>query len=114
MFNYSLLDESKVNFVEIGEDELPNGERLYLEIDEKPIVVFKIAGQYFSIDDVCSHDDGTLGDGLLEDFHIVCPRHGAEFDVRTGKAMTMPAVVDISAYPIKVVNGKLFLGIPRA
>lgn len=113
MFNYTQLDESQVDFVQIAPADLPNGERLFVEIDGKPIVIFNIAGQYFAIGDVCTHDDGPLGDGDLEDYHIVCPRHGAEFDVRTGKAMSMPAVVDIPAYPVKVQDGQIWLGMPK-
>jgi len=113
MFNYTQSDETKAEFYEIGPADLPNGERLFVEIGGKPIVVFMIAGQYFAIGDICTHDEGPLGDGLLDGNHIVCPRHGAEFDVRTGKAMSMPAVVDIPAYPVKVQNGNIFIGMPK-
>lgn len=112
VFNYTGFDESKVDFVEVGPADLPNGERLFVEIDGKPMVVFNIAGTYFAIGDVCTHDDGPLGDGDLEDHTIVCPRHGAEFDVRTGKATSMPAVVDIPAYPVRVVDGQIWVGVP--
>ena len=114
MFNYKTLDETKVEFVEIAPaSELPNGERLFVDLGDKPIVIFNIAGQYFAIGDVCTHDDGPLGDGLIEGNHVVCPRHGAEFDIRTGKAVQMPAVVDIPAYPVQVRGGILFVGIPK-
>jgi 3-phenylpropionate/trans-cinnamate dioxygenase ferredoxin component len=113
MFNYTQLDETQAEFYEIGPADLPNGERLFVEIDGKPIVVFNIAGQYFAIGDVCTHDEGPLGDGDLENYNIVCPRHGAEFDVRNGKAMLMPAVIDIPAYPVKVTDGNIFIGIPK-
>lgn len=114
MFNYTTFDESKAEFVEIAPaSELPNGERLFVELGDKPIVVFNIAGQYFAIGDVCSHDDGPLGDGTIEGYNIVCPRHGAEFDIRTGKVMQMPAVVDIPAYPVAVRDGMIFIGIPK-
>jgi 3-phenylpropionate/trans-cinnamate dioxygenase ferredoxin subunit len=113
MFNYTQFEESKIEYVEIGPADLPNGERLFVEIADRPIVVFNIAGIYFAIGDVCTHDEGPLGDGDLENFNIVCPRHGAEFDVRTGKVMSMPAAVDIPAYPVRVVNGNIELGIPR-
>jgi 3-phenylpropionate/trans-cinnamate dioxygenase ferredoxin subunit len=113
MFNYTLLDESKSEYYEIGPADLPDGERLFVEIGGKPIVVFIIAGQYFAIGDICTHDDGPLGDGLLENHNVVCPRHGAEFDVRTGKALTMPAVVDIPSYPVKLQDGKIFIGVPK-
>jgi 3-phenylpropionate/trans-cinnamate dioxygenase ferredoxin subunit len=113
MFNYTPLDESKAEFYEIGPADLPNGERLFVEIDGIPIVVFNIAGQYFAIGDICTHDEGPLGDGLLDDHSLVCPRHGAEFDVRTGKALSMPAVVDIPAYPVRVQAGNIFIGVRK-
>ena len=114
MFNYKTENESKVEFVEIAPvSELPNGERLFLEVEGKAIVIFNIADQLFAIGDICTHDDGPLGDGDLEGFSIVCPRHGGEFDVRTGVATQMPAVVDIPAYPVKVVDGMIQLGLPK-
>ncbi len=114
MLNYTAFEESKIEFVEIAPaSELPNGERLFVELGDKPIVIFNIAGQLFAIGDVCSHDDGPLGDGTLEGNHIVCPRHGAEFDVRTGQAVQMPAVIDIPAYPVQVRDGTIFVGMPK-
>ena len=113
MFNYTQQTEN-IEFVDIASaSELPNGERLFVEIEGKPIVIFNIADQFFAIGDVCTHDDGPLGDGDLEGFNIVCPRHGAEFDVRSGKVMQMPAVVDIPAYPVRVVDGMIQMGLPK-
>ena len=113
MFNYTQLNESNAEFYEIGSADLQNGERLFVEIGGRPIVIFNLAGQYFAIGDICTHDEGPLGDGMLEAYHVVCPRHGAEFDVRNGKAMMMPAVVDIPAYPVKLLDEKIFVGIPK-
>ena len=114
MFDYTKAEESTIEFVEIAPaSELPNGERLYLEVEGKAIVIFNIAEQLFAIGDVCSHDDGPVGDGDLEGFNVVCPRHGAEFDVKTGKAVQMPAVVDIPAYPVQVRDGTIYLGMPK-
>ena len=114
MFDYTKTDESKIEFVEIAPaSELPNGERLFLEVEGKAIVIFNIAGQFFAIGDICTHDDGPLGDGDLEGFKVVCPRHGGEFDVQTGKALQLPAVVDIPAYAVKIVDGMIHVGIPK-
>jgi 3-phenylpropionate/trans-cinnamate dioxygenase ferredoxin subunit len=114
MFNYITLDATKIEFVEIAPaSELPTGERLFVELGDKPIVIFNIAGQFFAIGDVCSHDEGPLGDGLIEGYHVVCPRHGAEFDIRSGQAVHMPAVIDIPAYPVRVNGGTIFVGIPK-
>jgi len=114
MFNYKQVDDSKLEYLEIAPtSDLPNGERLFIEVEGKSLVIFNIADQFFAIGDVCSHDDGPVGDGDIEGFNIVCPRHGGEFDVRTGQAVQMPAVVDIPAYPVKVVDGMIHVGIPK-
>lgn len=114
MFNYVEHPIENLEFVEIvPASELPNGERLFVEVSDRPIVIFNIAGQFFAIGDVCTHDNGPLGDGTLEGYNIVCPRHGAEFDVRTGKVMELPAVEDIPAYPVQVRDGNIFLGVPK-
>ena len=114
MLNYTTFDESKIEFYEImPASELPNGERLFVEIEGNSLVIFNIAGQFFAIADICSHDGGPLGEGDLEGFNVICPRHGAEFDVRTGKVVQLPAVDDIPAYPVQVRDGVVFIGIPK-
>jgi 3-phenylpropionate/trans-cinnamate dioxygenase ferredoxin component len=114
MFNYTTFDASKAEFLEIAPvSELPNGERLFVEVEGRSLVILNIAGQYYAIGDICTHDDGPVGDGDIEGYNIVCPRHGAEFDVRTGQAVQMPAVVDIPAYPVRVVDDMIQVGIPR-
>lgn len=114
MFNYAVKPAEACEFFEIASvDDLPNGQRLFVEIGERPIVVFNIAGEFFAIGDVCSHDDGPLGDGDITGHTVTCPRHGGEFDVRTGKATMLPAVQDIPAYPVRVEDGKIHVGVPR-
>ena len=114
MYNYTMLGSDKCEFVEIAPlSELPDGERLFVEIADRPIVIFNIAGGLFAIGDVCTHDNGPLGDGDLEGYNIVCPRHGAQFDLRTGKVTQMPAVEDIPAYPVQVRDGTIFIGMPK-
>jgi 3-phenylpropionate/trans-cinnamate dioxygenase ferredoxin subunit len=114
MFNYTEFPDEKVEYFEIAPaSEIPSGERLFVEIGEAAVVIFNIAGKYFAIGDVCTHDDGPLGDGDLEGFNVVCPRHGAEFDVRSGEAVGMPAVVDIPAYPVQIREGTIYIGVPK-
>jgi 3-phenylpropionate/trans-cinnamate dioxygenase ferredoxin subunit len=114
MREYSPIDPVNCEFVSVAQaSDLPSGERLYLTIDGLPIVVFNIAGEYYAIADVCSHDDGPVGDGELEGMEIICPRHGARFDIRNGKVLSLPAIVDIAAYPVRVVDGDLQVGIPQ-
>ena len=114
MFNYTQLDPSKVEFIQIAPlTDLPPGGRLFVEVDGRPIVVFNLAGTLFAIGDVCSHDNGPVGDGDLDEYEVICPRHGARFDIRTGQTMGLPAVVDIPAYPVRVVEGNFEVGIPK-
>ena len=113
MYNYTQLEPEACEFVAIAPvEELGNGERLFVQIDEQPIVVFNIGGQIFAIADVCSHDDGQLGDGELEGYEVNCPRHGATFDVRNGRVLSLPAIVDIPAYPTRIVDGQIEIGLP--
>lgn len=113
MFDYTEYDSDSIEFIEIcSVDEIIEGERLFLEIENKQLVLFKIDGEYFAIDDICSHDNGPLGEGELEDHNIVCPRHGARFDIRTGQAVSLPAVVDICAYPVRVKGEMIEIGFP--
>lgn len=107
------MDEEQCEYIAIAPiSELSNGERIFVEIDKLPIVIFNINGEYFAIGDVCTHDDGPLGDGDVEEHQVICPRHGARFDIRSGKALNLPAVVDIPAYPTRVINGQVEVGIP--
>ena len=113
MYNYRMLDETQVEFIPFAADgDIQDGERLFIEIDDLDVVVFKILDAYFAIADLCSHDDGPLGDGELEGYEVVCPRHGAHFDLRSGKAVSLPAIVDIPAYPVRVVDGQIEIGLP--
>lgn len=113
MFNYRELPDEKLEFVAVAEvDELENGERLFLDIEGAPIAVFNIAGNFFAIDDVCSHDQGSVAEGDLIDHSVECPRHGARFDLNSGKALSMPAVIDIAAYPVRVEAQQILIGFP--
>lgn len=84
--------------------EIPDPGRKLVEIDERLIVVLHAAGSYYALDDVCTHDGGPLSDGVLEDHTIACPRHGAKFDIRDGRALTMPATQPTVAHEVKVVG----------
>jgi len=113
MYNYSEISADAVEFIPVAKvDDLPDGERLYVEIDDQELVMFNVAGEIFAIGDVCSHDDGPLGEGEIEGYEVICPRHGARFDIRSGKVNSLPAVVDIPAYPVRVSGDQIEVGIP--
>jgi 3-phenylpropionate/trans-cinnamate dioxygenase ferredoxin subunit len=81
------------------------------EIDDHFVVVFHVGGQFYAVEDLCTHDGGELGQGLLDGFQIACPRHGARFDIRTGKVLSMPATSDTSSHEVKVEDGTVFVKI---
>jgi 3-phenylpropionate/trans-cinnamate dioxygenase ferredoxin subunit len=94
-------------------DELPSGERIFLEIDNMSIVIFNIAGDVYALEDRCTHDNGPLGEGEIEGFEIICPRHGARFDVRDGRALTLPAVEPTRYFPTRIIDNQIEIGIPE-
>ncbi len=115
MFNYQTIDPSKVEYLEIAPaDQLPNGERMFVEVEGRSIVIINMAGNLYAIGDICTHDNGPVGDGEIEGYEIICPRHGARFDIRNGKVTSLPAVVDIPSYPVRVSNGMIELGVPKS
>ncbi|MCH2131857.1 MAG: non-heme iron oxygenase ferredoxin subunit [Pirellulaceae bacterium] len=81
--------------------EIPEGGKLYVELDERLVVIFRAGGDLYCLDDVCTHDGGPLGEGQLSGYEIACPRHGAKFDMRTGQALTMPATEATAVHEIK-------------
>jgi 3-phenylpropionate/trans-cinnamate dioxygenase ferredoxin subunit len=114
MFDYHELAEEEIEYVGVADvDELQSGDRLFIEIDGTMIALFNLNGEYFAIQDVCSHDDGPVAEGELEGYEIVCPRHGARFDVRSGEVLSLPAAVDIPAYPVRVEGSEIQIGVPR-
>lgn len=75
-----------------------------VDTDTVSILVFNIDGQFYAVENTCTHDGGTLSDGWLQNDEIVCPRHGARFCVRTGAVTAPPAYEDINTFPIRVEN----------
>lgn len=82
--------------------ELPDPGKMVVEVEDRLVALFHVSGTFWAIDDVCTHDGGPLADGQLEDHTIICPRHGAKFDIRNGKVLTMPATRDTVAHSVKV------------
>src|SRR4051812_8432214 len=82
--------------------ELPPGERKLVEWEDLEIGVFNCGGQYFAIEDRCSHDNGPLAEGEFdaERCTVECPRHGSLFDIKSGKPLTLPAYVPVDTFPV--------------
>ena len=71
------------------------------------IAIFNVGGEFFATADVCSHDEASLADGELFGHVVECPRHGARFDVRTGKPLSLPAVYPVKTFEVRVVDDQL-------
>ena len=84
--------------------DIPPGQVNVYAVNGRSIAVCNVDGTFYAIDDICTHDGGSLDQGELLGDEIECPRHGALFDVKTGRALTLPAVAPVRSYPVQV-NG---------
>lgn len=82
--------------------QIPAGTTHRVVVDGAGILLCNVNGAIYAIEDVCTHDGGPLDQGTLEGECVVCPRHGATFDVRTGDALTLPAVVPVMTFEVTV------------
>ncbi len=87
--------------------ELSPGASRVVDVDGTTVAVFNINGEYFAIEDVCTHDGGELASGVLDGDQIICPRHGARFCVRSGEALSAPAYEPTAKFPVRIENGQI-------
>jgi 3-phenylpropionate/trans-cinnamate dioxygenase ferredoxin subunit len=88
-------------------EELPPGQWRVVDVEGTHIAVFNLQGEYFAIEDVCTHDGGILTGGTVEGSQIICPRHGARFSIKTGEALTAPAYEPTATFPVRVEKGQV-------
>jgi 3-phenylpropionate/trans-cinnamate dioxygenase ferredoxin subunit len=91
--------------------ELAPGEKMLVEYDEEDVGLFNIDGKFYAISDVCTHDNGPLVEGELDGDCIICPRHGARFNVKTG-VQTMPAFAPVPLYEVRIEGDDILIA-PR-
>jgi 3-phenylpropionate/trans-cinnamate dioxygenase ferredoxin component len=89
----------------IGQTTLAEGEHIVVDVDGTDVAIFNIDGQFYAIEDICTHDGAELASGTLEGDEIICPRHGARFCVKTGAVKSPPAYENIACFPIRVESG---------
>ncbi len=90
-------------------DALKPGEVRVVDADGTAIAVFNVAGEFFALEDVCTHDGGQLTGGCIEGGEVVCPRHGARFSIRSGEALTPPAYEPTAVFPVRVEGGRILV-----
>jgi len=90
-------------------DEIPPEGRLSIFVDDIPALLVRFGDEFFAVEDVCSHDRQPLTNGAVgADCSIICPRHGAKFNLRTGAAMCMPAIEPIATFEVQIRDGEVF------
>ncbi len=92
-------------------DALGDEEAMAVTVGKMDIALYNLGGEIFATADLCTHAYASMADGFIDDGQIECPLHGACFDIKTGKALTAPASVDLQTFPVKVENGRIFVGV---
>jgi 3-phenylpropionate/trans-cinnamate dioxygenase ferredoxin subunit len=83
-------------------DQITEGKPVRIERDGKSICVARVGSEVFAVADTCTHSDASLSEGDVSGFKIECWLHGAEFDLRTGEALTLPANIPLETYAVKI------------
>ncbi|WP_198244001.1 non-heme iron oxygenase ferredoxin subunit [methane-oxidizing endosymbiont of Gigantopelta aegis] len=88
-------------------DAIAEGEHVVVDVDGSDVAIFNLKGEFYAIEDVCTHDGAEIASGELDGDEIICPRHGARFCIRTGEVKCPPAYEDVAVFPVRVVNGRI-------
>jgi 3-phenylpropionate/trans-cinnamate dioxygenase ferredoxin component len=95
------------------EDDVTPGAAMRVVVEGTPIAIFNANGELYAIGDTCTHEEYSLSDGeLVDDFTVECPLHGAQFDIRSGKALCLPATGNAGSYPVWVEDGTIKVEVP--
>lgn len=96
--------------VQIGAvDTLPRDRGIRVTLGDDRIAMFRIGDEVFAVSDRCSHAEASLAEGEVFDYEVECPRHGSEFDLRTGKPLSLPATKPVPTYEVAIEDGVVYL-----
>jgi 3-phenylpropionate/trans-cinnamate dioxygenase ferredoxin subunit len=95
-----------------AEGDIEPGGFAILETDELVAAVFNVDGELLAIEDICTHDGAELAGGPVVGDQVICPRHGARFCLRTGRALTPPAYEPVQTFPVRVHAGRIEIELP--
>ncbi len=91
--------------------DLPPGRAKIVEIGYEDIALCNVGGEIYAIANLCTHDNGPLGEGYLDGEEIECPRHGARFSVRTGEVKVLPAIIPIPTFEVKIEGDEVWVDV---
>ncbi len=98
------------NWIDAGPaDALAEGTTISIAAGRRMIAVARSGGEYFAIEDICTHDGAELTGGDIEGQEIICPRHGARFCLRTGAALSPPAYEAVNVFETRITDGRLWI-----
>ena len=101
------------DFIKVAQvSDVPPGQVKVFETGAATVALCNVEGSFYALANLCTHDNGPLGEGELFNAQIECPRHGARFDIKTGKALCLPAVVPVPTYQVEVRGDELWVAIP--
>jgi 3-phenylpropionate/trans-cinnamate dioxygenase ferredoxin component len=100
-----MADSSFVTVARV--DDLQPGEMTYVEVGDTPVCLINLDGEFYAINDVCTHEEASLSDGTIVGDEIECPLHGGAFDIRTGQPVAFPVVVPAETYQVRVVGDEV-------
>lgn len=89
----------------VAVDDLPPGKHMSVEVEGAVMVLVNLNGEFYAIEDICTHDGSDISSGCVVDGSIECPRHGARFDIRTGEVTAPPAYEPVDVFPVRVQDG---------
>ncbi|MFJ3315916.1 non-heme iron oxygenase ferredoxin subunit [Herbaspirillum huttiense] len=95
----------------VSVEAIPEEEVIGVDVGGKEIALYRVDGQVYATDNICTHGHARLCDGFLEGHEIECPLHQGKFDIRDGRAMCAPLTVDVRTYPIRIEEGKVFVAL---
>jgi 3-phenylpropionate/trans-cinnamate dioxygenase ferredoxin subunit len=93
-------------------DDVPAGDHRVYEVEGRFIAVYHAAGDLYAVEDRCTHDDNPISDGPVEGLEVICTRHGARFCLKSGAALTPPAYEPLTLFATRVMDGRLWIGLP--
>jgi 3-phenylpropionate/trans-cinnamate dioxygenase ferredoxin subunit len=102
------VSDGFVTVAKVG--EIPPGGVKVVRLEDQSVALFHVDGNYYAMDDICTHDGGPLAEGTLEGNVIECPRHGAKFDVRNGAVLCLPATAPVPTYAVRIEGDEIKVG----
>lgn len=90
-------------------EEIPPGRGKAVSVDDRRIAVFNVDGTFYAIDDTCTHEEASLAEGAVYGDIVACPKHGSRFHLPSGRVLSLPAVIPVDTYPVKVEDGQVLL-----